>query len=301
MKYFLFKLFLFLLPILSLAIFFEVLIRKTPNDYVLKKGYLDNHANNVKTLILGSSHSLYGLDPKYFDKQCFNASHVSQTLDYDLAILKKYDHWEQLETVILPISYFSFFERIETTDESWRAKDYLLYYDISFSHQFQHHSEVLSIGLKHNLKKIIDHYIKNQPAISCSDLGWGTNATSENAVDLFNSGVRKAKKHTIADHQCFEKNLLILKEIIKFCNTKNSNIVLFTPPAYKAYIKNLDNDQLLKTITTVNQIAKKYNNCTYINLLEDQTYSPEDFFDADHLNEIGAKKLSIAMNKFIQQ
>lgn len=300
MKYFLFKLFLFLLPALSLAILFEVLIQKTPNDYTLKRNYLDLNANKIETLILGSSHSLYGLDPNYFDKSCFNASHVSQTLDYDLAILKKYKNWGQLKTLILPISYFSFFERIETTDESWRAKDYLLYYDIAFSHQYKHHSEVLSIGLKHNLEKIISHYIKNQSAISCTNLGWGTNASSENSVDLFSSGERKAKKHTISNHQCFQENLVILEDIINFCSAKNINVVLFTPPAYKTYVTNLNNDQLSKTITAVYQIAEKHTNCTYINLLDDKTYRPEDFFDADHLNEIGAEKLSKAMNKYIR-
>lgn len=300
MRHFLFKLFLFLLPVLTLAIFLEVIIRKTPNDYALKRNYLDNNAHKIETLILGSSHSLYGLNPDYFDEHCFNASHVSQTFDYDFALLKKYENWSQLKTVILPISYFSFFERIETTDESWRAKDYLLYYDIGVSHQYKHHSEVLSISLKHNLKKVINHYIKNLPTISCTDLGWGTNASSENAVDLFSSGKRKAVKHTITNQECFQENKAILEEIIGFCKTKNINVVLFTPPAYEVYVENLDTNQLLKTITTANQIAEKYTNCTYTNLLEDQRYIPEDFFDADHLNEIGAKKLSKAMNELIQ-
>jgi len=89
MSKFIIRTLLFSLPVLALFIVMEILLRQIPNDYLLKKKYLDNHSKEIETLILGSSHSFYGINPLYFSNNTFNASHISQSLDYDFAILKK--------------------------------------------------------------------------------------------------------------------------------------------------------------------------------------------------------------------
>ena len=55
--------------------------------------------------------------------------------------------------------------------------------------------------------------------------------------------------------------------------------------------------QLLKTTNTINELVKKNPNCEYINLLDSEKFIATDFHDADHLNEIGAKKLSLFLDK----
>ena len=115
MKKFLFHLSKIILPILFFFLVLEIAIRKIPNDYQLKKDYLDKNAAEINTLILGSSHTFYGLNPEYFSKKTFNAAYVSQSLDLDYEILKKYDSkLKNLKTVIVPISYFSLFETLDT-------------------------------------------------------------------------------------------------------------------------------------------------------------------------------------------
>lgn len=43
-----------------------------------------------------------------------------------------------------------------------------------------------------------------------------------------------------------------------------------------------------------------YENCTYVNMINDSTFIAKDFFDADHLSEIGAKKLSIKLDRLTE-
>jgi len=50
------------------------------------------------------------------------------------------------------------------------------------------------------------------------------------------------------------------------------------------------------TVKAANSIASKYNNCEYYNFLSDTAFIAKDFYDADHLSEIGAKKLSNIIN-----
>src|SRR5690606_6316134 len=81
---------IFIIPILIFGVSMEILLRQIPNDYKAKTHFLNTNASNVETLILGSSHTMYGINPKYIDNSAYNLSHVSQTIDIDFELLKHY-------------------------------------------------------------------------------------------------------------------------------------------------------------------------------------------------------------------
>jgi hypothetical protein len=298
MKTYIKNLLFFILPVLFLALVCEVLLRLIPNDYELKRDYLDKNSDKIEVLILGSSHSFFGLNPVYFSNNCFNASYVSQTFDYDLEIFKKYDNkLSRLTTVILPISYFSFLEKLNEGPESWRTKNYTLYYKFHSSKSFKDYSEILSSRLGIILKRISSYYIKGENPMSSSSLGWGNVYNSKDARDLVESGKYAARMHTYPDFHLYPENLSALESIIRLCKKRNARLILFLPPAYETYRVNLSRAQLNLTIQKSADIAKSYDNCIYLNLLADTTFKATDFYDADHLNEIGAKKLSLLINE----
>lgn len=283
----------------------EILLRNIPNDYKLKRDYLDKNSPEIETLILGSSHSFYGFNPIYFTTKTFNASHISQYLNYDFEIMKKYDtSLNQLRTIVLPISYFTLFGKLEEGSESWRVKNYMLYYGLKTSTSLTDYTEVLSIKTKVNLRRLGSYYIKSKPATSCTNLGWGNTHKSENAKDLTKTGKTAAIRHSKDINAIKFKNILIdnkliLHSIIKWCKNRNIRVVLLTPPAFKSYRQNLNKMQLNKTIEIAKRIDLSYNNCIYLNLLNDTNFIAKDFYDADHLSEIGAKKLSKLINEKI--
>lgn len=308
MKRFVIKTIYISLPILLVGILMEILLRNTPNDYLFKKQYLDNHSSEIETLILGSSHSFYGFNPEYFSSNTFNASHISQSLNYDFEILKKYqDKFQNLKTIVLPISYFTLFGKLEAGSESWRVKNYVIYYGMNSSKSLIDYSEVLSNRINVNFKRMVSYYLLSNSTISCSNLGWGTNYNSKNAKDLIESGKTAAKRHTRDDinsykyQEIFNDNKLILNSIIQWCKKNNINVLLLTPPAFETYRQNLNSEQLNTTINTTSEICSKYDNCIYENLLSDTNFVALDFFDADHLSEIGAKKLSELINEKISK
>lgn len=308
MKRFVIKTIYISLPILGVAILMEILLRNTPNDYLFKKQYLDKHSSEIETLILGSSHSFYGFNPEYFSSNTFNASHISQSLNYDFEILKKYqDQFKNLKTIILPISYFTLFGKLEAGSESWRVKNYIIYYDLNSSKSLIDYSEVLSNRINVNIKRIASYYLLGNSTISCSDLGWGTSYNSKNARDLAETGKTAAKRHTRDDinsdkyQEIFNDNILILNSIIQWCKKNNVSVLLLTPPAFETYRQNLNKEQLKIAINTTSDICSKYENCIYENLLNDTNFVAVDFFDADHLSEIGAKKLSELINEKISE
>ncbi len=295
MKQFLTKTIYLSLPIVLAAILMETLLRCTPSDYTHKKAYLDQHASEIETLILGSSHAFYGIDPAYFKTKAFNASHISQPLNYDFELLKKYQKsFSSLKTVVLPISYFSFFTQLETSDEAWRVKNYIIYYGMDTSDKLSDYTEVFSNRTDVNIKRLIKYYLLGRPAISCTHLGWGTSFNSKNAQDLYATGKIAAQRHSRDDihsvkyQNIFKHNLQTINQMVEWCNERDIHLLLFTPPAYETYRQNLNQEQLNTTLEYAKQMALTSANCSYINLLEDSRFVTNDFYDADHLSKTAA-------------
>ncbi|MEA4841331.1 MAG: hypothetical protein VB110_10050 [Bacteroidales bacterium] len=299
MRKFIFKTVLLLIPILLTAICMEILLRRIPNDYKYKRDYLDAHSNEIETLILGSSHSFYGIDPNYFSSKTFNASHISQSLDYDFRILMKYQFkFKNLKNIILPISYFTFWEKLGDGPESWRIKNYTIYYGLRTSSSFVDYTEIFSNQFKVNYIRLESYYIKGNSNISCNKLGWGTTYKSEDAKDLIETGKAAALRHTINDindkknRLIYNENVSTLQSLILWCRKRRIKLIIFTPPAFETYRNNLNAKQLGVMINTATTFSSNYGNCRYYNFLSDTTFIAHDFFDADHLSEIGAEKLS---------
>jgi hypothetical protein len=285
----------------------EYLLRQIPNDYSFKKEYLDKHANDIQTLVLGASHGYFGINPVYFSTNTFNACHVSQSLNYDLEILKKYqDDFSHLETIILPISFATLWAKLDISTESWRIKNYMIYYNINTSHTFSDYTELLSNRMTINIKKLTDYYIKKKREEVSTELGWNVLFKSGNEQELEKTGKIDALKHYVGNIFSFEKlalyneNLTLLNSLAKFCDNKQVKVIFFTPPAYKSYRENLNKEQSDKTIETMTKFVNEHPNCLYINLSDDPDFEAEDFYDADHLNEIGAEKLSKKINAIIE-
>lgn len=300
MRRFVSKTVLFVLPIILIGAGLELLLRGIPNVYSGKKDYLDAHSNEIEVLILGSSHSFAGINPAYFSAKCFNAAMSSQTLDLDLAIIKKYENrMEKLKTIILPISYFSLLRRLESKRDSVLIKNYILYFKVLKSHSPAHHSEILSYDLLTNINRVVSHYLKRETELFWTPLGWNTSYRSSNPENLERTGEIAAREHTENDYQSMLGMKDALESIIRICKKRDILVFMVTLPAFETYRKNLNRIQLELTIHTAIEIAGRYDNCLYMDLLEDSSYTADDFNNADHLNEKGAKKVSLMINRVL--
>lgn len=298
MKKLLLKLTLFFLPVLLVGIVAEHLLRAIPNDYKAKKEQYEKHGPEFEMLCLGESHAFSGINPKYMSQKGFNGSHFAQTLNYDLEILKKFEHkLTKLNYLLLPISYASFTNRLE---DQWEIKNYFLYYDIKQRHNLRYCTEILSLPLEISLDKIKNHYIANQSSLLTDSLGYSTFYSQPNPnKNLAEEGKKMAEVQTTKNYSNWNKNKQSLTDITAFCKRKNITLILFTPPAHHLYRIHLDTLQLHKTIELAESFAKNNTHVHYLNLLEESSFNADDFYDADHFSRDGAKKLSSLLNTFI--
>lgn len=313
MKKFILKTIFFLLPIFVLAVIMEISLRTIPNDYKQKRDYMDSHSNEIEVLILGSSHSLYGINPRYFSQKTYNMAYVSQSLDLDYKILEKYhDRFKNLKTIIVDISYFSLYATLETEAESWRAKNYNIYYDIPTS-KATNNFEVLTNKLDINYGRMKLYYIKrikNDKAFIDSIFtakmynGWIPLKPAKTFDNL--EGIAAAKRHTYditqkSKVEIHDELTNVLGKIVDWSKQKNVKVVFVTTPTYKTYYNRINAVQWDNTHKIIENICRKNSNCQYINLLKNEgnLFTEKDFSDADHLSETGAEKMSKLINKLL--
>jgi hypothetical protein len=293
---------IFFIPILIGMCSLEFLLRYIPNDYSYKRNYLDVNSNDIEILFLGNSHIYHGINPEYISRKSFNIAHISQSINLDLAILEKYaDNWNKLNYIIIPIDYFSIYTTLENSIEKWRLKNYNNYYGIHKNENYLDNLEIFSGKLSKNIKRANRYLINNKFDITCNKFGFGNTCYSKDSNELINSGKTAAIRHTvdIENTLIFSKNIKVIESIIEFSKKKKIKIIFLTCPSYYTYTENLMPVQLNNTTNIINVLSKKSKNTYYYNLLTDKTFVSTDYCDADHLNGVGAKKLTLKIDSIV--
>ncbi|MBO4536226.1 MAG: hypothetical protein J5702_03355 [Bacteroidales bacterium] len=303
MRRFLIKTSLLLLPVLVFVVLCETGHRTADNDYKYKYRWLSEHASRVKILSLGSSHGYQGIEPDQFDDLTFNAAHVSQDLHYDEFIFNSFvDRMDSLKCLILPISYFSPWSRLEDGLEAWRVRRYHLYYHYPTSwFDPQYNLEIYS-GLRP--RTALREILGKSNNLYVTELGRGTRYNKKNRSDNWkDTGILAAERHTRdnPDTNLYQANLLRVRRMIEKCREKHADVLLITMPAYITYRENLKEDQLSKAISFCLSLKEEYDNVYYLDMLADPRFTEDDFYDSDHLNEYGAAKLSYILNRAIKE
>ncbi len=299
MQRFLRALIIFVLPVVIIIAVTEVLLRRIPNDYLYKRNYLDQHSKTIKVLFLGNSHVYYGINPEYISPESFNAAYVSQSFNYDMKILQRYENkWDSLKYIAIAIDYPSLYGRLEKGSESWRIKNYSIYYNINTSINIADQTEVCNNSLKMVSARLSNFYFKNVSALTSSTLGWGNDYTAAHKKDIILTGRSAAQRQQ--SYHSLNENIESLRSIIQFAKARHITVLLFTPPGYNSYVQNLDSVKLREAIDAALSVTAPYQNTVYLNLLNDPSFVAEDYYDADHLNEIGAKKLTLIIDSTIK-
>lgn len=293
---------LIIVPLLLGIVLCEYYLRKIPNDYSYKNEWLSNNAGSIRVLNMGSSHAYYGIEPSQFSCKAFNAAHVSQSIKYDHFIFSKFvNEMDSLEVLVLPVSYGSFLGfGPENGIEDWRVKYYSIYYGCKY-HRFEPKYN-LEVYNDLHLKNVLYSILGKASHRRCNELGFGTSYKLENRPeDWKERGTTAAKRHTRRkiDSIIMEKNIRLVEEIVDKCVEKKAQVIILTTPTFLTYRENLNREQLKLMEDCCNSFVEHYDNVFYLNLLADERFCEDDFFDADHLNEFGAAKLTLILQQTI--
>jgi hypothetical protein len=257
---------------------------------IIKYNLFHKKIINTDTLsvVLGSSHSFYGIDSKLLDGNVFNFASISQSLMEDYSILKHINN--PIKRVIIPISYFTNWHYIYKSPEGGeklRTIDYQKIYGINYP-SYSNYLDIVNF-ISELSKRILkanegSFDIKGNVIGRCYSNG---------------SEIKDAK--TAFDRHKFGKNFKqihpYLDSIHIFCSKNNIDLYFIAMPYshdYRTYTSEAGFDKYLK------RIKEKYNNknCFLLDFRAHFNLSEERFMfrDADHLSFCGRSAFSKFLN-----
>lgn len=300
MKRFIFRTLIFALIVLASLAGIEMAVRHfSPNPYRDKHQWLMEHGASVTTLVLGNSHPFYGFRADLWPGGgAFNLANVSQTLDYDLALLRHYlPLMPNLRTVILEASVCSLLDnRLEDSAEAYRATNYQIYMHLGL-HPFDPRYNLEMATMSIFGQKVGNFAGLGKPGLRCDSLGNGLGYDASRrwrSVDA--SGPKIAEFHRSSlNPSRLAANLATLRQIISLCRSRGITPVIYTQPAWPTYRANLPPEMTRTVFDSLAALAAG-ERVSWINLFDDPAFTEADFFDADHLTHTpGAVKLTSAL------
>ncbi|HCB88638.1 MAG TPA: hypothetical protein DEP71_05060 [Porphyromonadaceae bacterium] len=309
-KYLIEIVFYFLLPAALIVVVAEYSLRKIPNDYAFKNQWLTQNSHTVEILALGSSSVMHDVNPRYFHKKGFNAAHLSQSMKYDHMIFNKFiDKMPLLEYVIMGVDYWSPFGSLEDSPEWWRVKYYNIHYGSKYYRWEGKYNYELYFHNIGTFKRAANGFLtllglKKESHRTVDDAGYGVNYTLERRPEGWDNGKEEALRHNEmvsraidADYMALNKKYM--EEVILKSAERGVKVILVNMPLYKSYVNNQNRVFLNQQKDFCHRFAEKYGNVSYYDFSEDQRFSEDDFYDANHLNNVGAKKLSLILDSII--
>ncbi|KAA6318513.1 hypothetical protein EZS27_031486 [termite gut metagenome] len=287
---------IFCLPVFVGLFALEKIIRKIPNSYQYKNEWMAFHAKDIEALILGSSHTYYGINPEYFSENTFNLANVSQDLERDYFLLNKYiNTCPNLRYVLLPVSYFSLFSNLEDSPE---GRERLANYTNYMNYNKQNYEfEILNRGGD----KLKSYYLFNKDTKACTLYGFGTSYSVDKKNINWKDWQKTVKRHTHSSFERLPENIDYLNKMLQLCKQKNASPILITTPTMPEYYNHLDSIQLRTMYRTIDELKSLNPHLIYYDFLRDSRFEGDDFFDVDHLSNIGAKKFSTMLQEEVQK
>lgn len=272
----------------------EGFVESRPNASRYKHEWLLAHAPEVHTLILGSSHTLYGIDAATLGPDAFNLAQVSQTYRYDDYLLDHYD-FSHLRTLILPFSYFSLYEDFEHQPaQQHLAVRYRIYMDCDVHPRLSTYGfEVTHIdGLKQRLSNW-----RQGTEVFWDAQGTGTNFRLDTRAEAWDNGAEAAAGNTYIspegeNDEVVRLNIGYLHHILSTARERGIRVILLTTPLSPEFRQHQDAAQTALNVSILRKTLNLFPEVEYLDFSADTTFKDTHFYDSHHLNDEGARVLT---------
>ncbi len=299
MKKFLLLVFLFFLLTAVMLAAGEYAVRRIPNPYSAKREAISRFGKDTETVVLGSSHTYYGVVADSLDRT-LNLANVSQTFEYDYRILNRYiDSFPRLKRVIIPISFFSFFDPpFDRTDERYLETYYKIYLGIDKYPAYSPKAFELSSFVTYSGK--LKSLIERKPGPQTSPKGFGLDyADSKRVADIEAEAGSAAERHATMPlgYEAYEREWF--EKLIELCRERGIEPVLISTPVTEYYLRALDPTQFRRMRTLVSDYCQRYS-LAYHDFSSAPGFTDLDFRDGDHLCHSGALRFTRLLRPLLQ-
>lgn len=251
--------------------------------YQYKHDYLISHLDKIKVIALGHSHIADGINMIALNDSGFNLAIPSRNMFYDAEIVKEFvPKMPKLKTVIIPLGYnFQYIDQIPDQQKCMMAK-YWGYIPSGAS-------PLVKLEILYGSKKKI------------ADLLLPSNSVQNNYDSLGHQRLPQQinNKQVIADlPKTKSKNgdntqfVKAIKEIARICKDNGVRLIAITMPCYHTFTDCTNSQGIAELHALADTMRKVYPEMEYYDFMRDARFDASDFFNASHLNEVGALKFT---------
>ncbi len=267
---------------------------------------------DLEVIVTGLSYAQRGIDENYFSRKTVKLCSSSQDLYFDYQLLKETLSTEKkFKHCILGLSYYSFNYDLSLS-KSQEALVREVYYPLLLD---SHHLEIentnfIPKGLesinelipapkfftnKSLLKAFIKHYSDDEIA-RLNDKFW--NDPTED-IPLEWLAKKRAESHSKLDYlETRRENVEIFNSILFLLKTNNIKPIVVIYPTQKIYSSYFSEKRIVEFYEILNEVRSKYD-FQLIDMFSSSYFKEEDFSDGDHLNKIGARKMTLYLERNI--
>lgn len=300
MKKFIVNCGVFLFVILIVFTSIEVALLYVPNTYSYKREYLEKHLNEIEILLLGNSYIEESVRPDIIGNNCFNLAISGRDIIFDSEIVGRYfSLMKKLRVVVMPLDYSKFeFGRgkknpmdtrknLDGMTDTYRCMHYK-YMGLHVG-GFLYWSEILNSQLNY-----MSRFCQpREGSVECDSLGYIKLVLSKRNKGWENRALPPIIDTSLAIDTCaydyYYQNFL---KIARCCQQSYITLLIINTPKSESYKKEI-NAVVMKEISLfVENIQHTYSCTKYQDYTYDDDFVPDDFYDACHLTDCGAIKLS---------
>ena len=275
----------------------ELALIHVNNEYSYKQHYMHEHREDVSCLILGHSHTAWGINPHLLDS-AFNLAKSARPLYYDVKLAEEWiPKMPKLKTVIISHGYdfpWGFFN-LHYWDEDWKKETVYMHYkymNISFietPYDCLLHSALFSDHVAY------DNFADEPIGIDTYDsLGFVWHGKTIHQGEDWQQDDMVHVKNIGADslYIYVQEYTQHMSEIAKVCYENKVRFVMVTTPCYESYLQQTSAIGL-QTLYDIVDSIKLYYPVEYHNYIADEEFRADSlYYDCSHLNYLGAEKFT---------
>jgi hypothetical protein len=306
------KLVLLSVPLLLILVYSEYRLSFLNSVYYLKRIGLEQQADQVEVLVMGSSNTAFGVAPEMFSRRGYNLAFMGNGMFSDAGLVQKYsEKMPQLKMVVLTANYFTMGLDYSTFSQLWRqfflrqnfnisvTQTAGLSYDLGFWLNPRNYSRIALYG-DQALSKILTKHSKPIDIVTTPS-GWFDGGNASGSEATIKLGIAGAKAHNVtSDIENYKQNISYWEPLIDDLQRKNIDAAIVLLPTDVSYHGYLDKNKVKVMTRILREFAVRHH-IKFIDYTEDTRFSLKDYtaIMPDHMNALGAKKFSKILDEDI--
>ncbi|MCR5469336.1 hypothetical protein SAMN05216354_2108 [Xylanibacter ruminicola] len=293
------------LLVLMIAII-EVALLYRPNIYAYKHQYMEAHLNDIKVLLLGSSHIEEAVKPEMIGEGTFNLAISARLKEYDAALAEMYvPRMDSLKVLVMPVDYTNFFFNREIQEHQNGQGPVSLVGTCRCMHTkymgtridpIWYWSEILNSKLN-----FMSRFWNNTQVLQeCDSLGY----VKLDIKDRNSGWETKARPALLSpdleiDKEAYQEMWQVYDDIAQVTQKKGVRFLLVTTPVYETYKDRITETMYRDMMEFIEKLQKKYPHIEFYNFIYAEGFVADDFNDSSHLTDTGAEKFSQMLSEVI--